>query len=103
MFVSLAAIVKRNQRSCTGNDCKAGNKQIAFSAVNHICDSTTALPGSQINLPNVDKDGVESVVLTYTETNLDGSKTKWVCVLERAIVNDSKKQHSFQRAAQEDL
>ena len=48
--------------------------------MNHICDSTTAVPGSQINLPNVDKDGVESVILTYTETNPDGSKTKWVCV-----------------------
>ena len=70
----------RLQEVITKSNMEAGNEEIARAAVNHLCDSTTAVPGPGINLSNVDKGGVEGVLLTYTETNTDRSKTKWVCV-----------------------
>lgn len=74
----LSEINDRLYQVITKGNMQAGNKEIARAAVNHLYDSTTAAPGWEINFPNVDKDGVEKVLLIYTKTNPDGSKTKWV-------------------------
>ena len=70
----------RAQVAITKGNLEPSNEQIAFFVVNHICDSKVTVPASQINVPTVDKDGVEAVVLYYTKPNPDGSNTKWVCV-----------------------
>lgn len=55
------------------------NKNIALLVVDNLSDPTKAIPASEIGVPDLEKNGVEPVVITYTCKMEDGSAIKYHC------------------------